>query len=54
MSSQTKLIKDIFSLYNTILENKEMVEDLSNYILDNREVKITETIRRKQHKNKND
>ena len=35
-------------------ENKEMVEDLSNYILDNREVKITETIRRKQHKNKND
>jgi hypothetical protein len=26
MSSQTKLIKDIFSLYNTILENKEMVE----------------------------
>lgn len=32
-------------------ENKELVEDLSNFILDNREVKVTETIRRKQHKN---
>lgn len=35
-------------------ENKEIVDDLSNYILDNREIKVTETIRRKQHKNKND
>lgn len=34
--------------------NKEIVDELSNFILDNREVKITETIRRKQHKNKND
>jgi hypothetical protein len=33
-------------------ENKEIVDDLSNFILDNREVKVTETIRRKQHKNK--
>jgi len=31
MSSQTKLIKDIFSLYNTILENKEMVESENMY-----------------------
>ena len=31
MSSQTKLIKDIFSLYNTILENKEMVESKNMY-----------------------
>lgn len=35
-------------------EDKEMIEDLSNFILDNRETKITETIRRKQHKNKNE
>jgi hypothetical protein len=33
-------------------DNKEIVDDLSNFILDNREVKVTETIRRKQHKNK--
>lgn len=35
-------------------EDKQIVEDLSNFILDNRETKITETIRRKQHKNKNE
>jgi hypothetical protein len=35
-------------------DNKEIVDDLSNYILDNREVKVTETIRRKQHKNNNE
>jgi len=35
-------------------ENKDIVDDLSNFILDNREVKVTETIRRKQHKNNNE
>lgn len=34
--------------------NNQIVDDLSKFILDNREVKVTETIRRKQHKNKND
>jgi len=33
-------------------DNKEIVDDLSNFILDNRETKITETIKRKQNKNK--
>jgi hypothetical protein len=41
MSSQTKLIKDIFSLYNTILENKEMVE--AEDVYDNIEFKSTRT-----------
>ena len=35
-------------------KDKEIVDDLTNFILDNREVKVTETIRRKQHKNKTD
>lgn len=33
-------------------DNKEIVDDLSNFILDNRETKVTETIKRKQNKNK--
>lgn len=35
-------------------DNKEIVDDLSNFILDNRETKVTETIKRKQNKNKNE
>ena len=35
-------------------DNKEIVDDLSNFILDNRETKITETIKRKQNKQKNE
>jgi hypothetical protein len=31
MSSQTKIIKDIFSIYNTILENKEVEEAVDVY-----------------------
>ena len=52
-SLSKKHITTCLEKYFKDTENKEMVEDLSNYILDNREVKITETIRRKQHKNKN-
>ena len=50
-SLSKKHITACLEKYFNNTENKELVEDLSNFILDNREVKVTETIRRKQHKN---
>lgn len=53
-SLNKKHITDCLEKYFQDSDNKEIVDELSNFILDNREVKITETIRRKQPKNKND
>jgi len=53
-SLNKKHITNCLEKYFEDSKDKAIVEELSNFILDNREVKVTETIRRKQHKNKND
>ena len=49
--------KTLLSSLEKYFENsgdQKMVPDLCQFILENREIKITETIRRKQQKNVND
>lgn len=53
-SLSKKHITNCLEKYFEDSKDKAIVEELSNFILDNREVKVTETIRRKQHKNKNE
>ena len=53
-SLSKKHITSCLEKYFKNSDNKEIVDELSNFILDNREIKVTETIRRKQHKNKNE